>query len=183
MAKEHLTLWVNDYTDELYLWAVNKVSDVETAKDLVQETFLAAAKKIDSFEGKSSPKTWLFAILKRKIVDFYRQKIKQPLNSENSIITKMFDADGNWEETKSPQHWDENELDLLDDSNFMQVLKMCMDLLPDKWSTSVRLKYLLEKSGKEICQELGINPTNYWQMIHRAKLQLRECIEENWFKK
>jgi RNA polymerase sigma-70 factor (ECF subfamily) len=38
------------------------------------------------------------------------------------------------------------------------------------------------KKGEEICQELGITPTNFWQIMHRAKLQLRECIENNWTK-
>jgi RNA polymerase sigma-70 factor (ECF subfamily) len=41
----------------------------------------------------------------------------------------------------------------------------------------------MDKKTEEICQELGISTTNYWQMMHRAKLQLRECIDENWFKK
>jgi len=56
-----------------------------------------------------------------------------------------------------------------------------MDALPGQWHTCVRMKYLLDKSGDEICQELGIATTNYWQIIHRAKLQLRRCIESNWF--
>lgn len=54
---------VNQYTDELFSWASNKVFDTEQAKDLVQDTFLAAAEKIDSFKGDSSPKTCLFCNL------------------------------------------------------------------------------------------------------------------------
>ena len=55
-----------------------------------------------------------------------------------------------------------------------------MDALPEKWSTSVKLKYLSGKKGELICKELGITPTNFWQTIHRAKLKLRDCIENNW---
>jgi len=55
---------VDQYTDDLLSWASYKVSDSELAKDLVQDTFLAAAEKISSFKGESSPKTWLFSILK-----------------------------------------------------------------------------------------------------------------------
>ena len=40
-----------------------------------------------------------------------------------------------------------------------------------------------EKDCNEICQELEISPTNYWQILHRAKLQLRKCLELNWYKK
>jgi len=46
-----LELWVEDYTKELYSWAFHKVSDTELAKDLVQDTFLAAVEKIQSFKG------------------------------------------------------------------------------------------------------------------------------------
>ena len=76
---KNLTGWVNSYTNDLYSWAFHKVSDVELAKDLVQDTFLAAAEKIDGFKGESSPKTWLFSILNHKIVDVYRKKAKQPI--------------------------------------------------------------------------------------------------------
>jgi RNA polymerase sigma-70 factor (ECF subfamily) len=59
-----LSQWVEAYTSELYSWSYHKVSDTELAKDLVQDTFLAAAEKISDFKGESSPKTWLFSILK-----------------------------------------------------------------------------------------------------------------------
>ena len=35
----------------------------------------------------------------------------------------------------------------------------------------------------EICKELQITSSNYWVLMHRAKLQLRECMDLNWFKK
>ncbi|PIY34118.1 MAG: RNA polymerase subunit sigma, partial [Bacteroidetes bacterium CG_4_10_14_3_um_filter_42_6] len=58
----------------------------------------------------------------------------------------------------------------------------CLDALPDRWSLSIKLKYLMEKESEEICQELGVSPTNFWQIMHRAKLQLRDCVENKWFK-
>lgn len=177
-----LSDWVEQHTGDLYSWAVHKISDIEQAKDLVQDTFLAAAAQIHTFQAKSSPKTWLFSILNRKIIDHYRAKIKQPFSSDDQLIAEIFDKDGSWKSTTKPEFWGDDEKNLLDDKDFIMVLKMCMELLPEKWSISVKLKYLLNKNGKEICQDLEINPTNYWQMIHRAKLQLRHCIEKNWFK-
>ncbi len=58
-----LSEWVELYTGDLYSWALHKTSDAEQAKDLVQDTFLAAAEKIENFKADSSPKTWLLAIL------------------------------------------------------------------------------------------------------------------------
>jgi RNA polymerase sigma-70 factor (ECF subfamily) len=178
-----IAIWVEKYTQELYSWALHKISDSELAADLVQETFLAAAEKIESFKGDSSPKTWLFSILNHKIIDHYRKKVNQPVHLENHAFSRFFSNEGDWKENNKPKNWhaQENEQHLLDDNEFLNVLKKCLDALPEKWSISVKLKYLSDKSGDEICQELDITPSNYWQIIHRAKLQLRECIEKNWF--
>jgi RNA polymerase sigma-70 factor (ECF subfamily) len=45
----------------------------------------------------------------------------------------------------------------------------------------VEIPNLSGKKGEEICQELEISTSNYWQIIHRAKLQLRDCVDNNWF--
>jgi len=172
---------VDQYTDDLLSWAFYKVSDSELAKDLVQDTFLAATEKISSFKGESSPKTWLFSILNYKIIDHYRAKIKQPLKLENQTFSNFFTDDGEWQPDKRPQDWHDDDKHLLDDAEFQSILKNCLDALPEKWNICVKLKYLMNKNGEEICQELGITPTNFWQIMHRAKLNLRDCIETNWY--
>ena len=177
----NLAGWVESYSGELYSWALYKVSDHEIAKDLVQDTFLAAAEKIDGFKGDSSPKTWLFAILNNKIIDVYRKKIKQPVKTDESFFSEFFDEGERWKSGRSPQDWHEEENHLLDNDDFRIVLKRCLDELPDKWNACVQLKFMENKKGEEICQEIGITPSNFWQIIHRAKLQLRDCIEVNWF--
>lgn len=182
MENENLKNWVNEFTNELYKWAYYKTSSTETAEDLVQETFLAAAEKISTFKGDSSAKTWLFSILNHKIIDYYRKNVNKPVAIESNTISTYFDEDGNWQQEKQPKDWQDEENHLLDDDDFQQILQKCLDALPEKWNTCVKLKYLTEKSGEEICQELGIAPTNFWQIVHRAKLQLRNCIENNWFK-
>ncbi len=182
-ADYRLSQWVETYTSELYSWASHKVSDSELARDLVQDTFLAAAEKIESFKGDSSPKTWLFSILNHKIIDYYRRKTNQPVSIDNQSFSVYFDEEGNWRSDKKPKDWQEDEKNLLDDNDFKEILQKCLDALPENWSICVRLKYLSEKSGEEICQEMDIAPTNLWQIIHRAKIQLRECVENNWFKK
>ena len=164
----------------MHAWASFKVSDPELAKDLVQDTFLAAAEKIASFQGESSPKTWLFSILNYKIIDHYRAKVKQPLKPEDQTFSNFFTDEGDWQLEKRPKDWHEEEKHLLDDVEFQEILKKCLEALPEKWNTCVKLKYLMSKNGDEICQELDITPTNFWQIMHRAKLNLRDCIEENW---
>ena len=56
-------------------FALLRINNENLAKDLVQDTFLAAlAEASDILNGKSSERTWLTAILKNKIFDIYRQK-------------------------------------------------------------------------------------------------------------
>ncbi|MEX0987541.1 MAG: sigma-70 family RNA polymerase sigma factor [Bacteroidales bacterium] len=181
---KHLKEWVEIYTDDLYSWALHKVSDAELAKDMVQDTFLAAAEKVGGFKGDSSPKTWLYSILNHKIIDYYRKKVRQPQQVKIPVIFTFFDEVGHWRSGKLTGKWEEPDNEhLLDNPEFQEVLKECLEELPEKWNTCIRLKYLLSKKGEEICQELDITPTNFWQIIHRAKLQLRKCVDENWFNK
>ena len=183
--------WVEMYSDKMYSWTFYKTNSKEIAEDLVQDTFLAAFESISKFEGKSDPKTWLFAILNNKIAEHFRKIYRNPILSENqanpnegeSFFDTLFDSNGEWQKEERPKEWQNTEAHLLDDVAFVKVLEACMDKLPANWNAVIQLKYLEEKKGDLICQELGIAPTNFWQILHRSKLQLRKCLENHWFKK
>ncbi len=185
--KQEIEKWVDDHTDDLYTWAYHKTSDKEVARDLTQDTFLAALQGFDNYKGNSSPKTWLFAILKNKIVDYYRKNLKEKVvgsyDNNREMSDTIFDKGEKWAHGHVPINWETDESNLLDNVDFVKILKRCLEMLPLKWSLALKYKFLSEKQGVEICQELEITPSNYWQMLHRGKLQMRECIENNWFKK
>lgn len=61
--------WVDERGDALFRYALLRMQGARVAEDVVQETFLAALRGRDSFDGRSSVKTWLFGILKHKIID------------------------------------------------------------------------------------------------------------------
>ena len=73
MANKKPTLqpdkWIDNYADYLYNYAVVRVNDSDLAKDLVQDTFIAALKSAKNFQGKSTERTWLVSILKRKVIE------------------------------------------------------------------------------------------------------------------
>ena len=175
-----ITCWVEAHTDALFAWALHKTSSRETAEDLVQDTFLAASESFEKFKGNSEPKTWLLAILNNKIAEHYRKKFSNTeLHSTKN--QNFFSEEGDWQPAQMPQQWGSKQP--LDDADFRKILEKCMDNLPEQWNTAINYKYLEEKKPELICQELEISQTNYWQIIHRAKLQLRKCLETNWFKK
>ena len=178
-----LKSWVELYSDSMYSWALHKTSNKETAEDLVQETFLACIQSYDKFKGQSNAKTWLFSILNNKINDHYRNSYRKSKHEGNSGPEVFFDGEGRWIANQRPQPWPENGENLLDNAEFLEVLQECLGRLPINWHYAIRLKFMDEKNGEHICQELGISNTNFWQILHRAKLQLRKCLELEWFKK
>ena len=60
-------------------------------------------------------------------------------------------------------------------------LKECISNLPEKWNLAISYKYFSNQKTEVICQELGITTSNYWQIIHRAKLLLKKCVESKWY--
>ncbi|HVT86973.1 MAG TPA: sigma-70 family RNA polymerase sigma factor [Chitinophagaceae bacterium] len=181
-STETVKCWVELYSDHLYTWAFRKTSDKETAEDLVQETFLVAFQNFEKFEGKSHPKTWLFSILKNKIADHYRKLFKEG-GVQTISFNDFFDENGDWLQEHRPIAWKQDETHLLDDPDFKKALDNCIDRLQNNYKAVVTLRFSQEKESDEVCQELGIAATNYWQLLHRAKLQLRKCLYLNWFRK
>ncbi|MEO6188160.1 MAG: sigma-70 family RNA polymerase sigma factor [Ginsengibacter sp.] len=184
-----IRLWVEAYSNKMYSWTLFKTNSKETAEDLVQETFMIAFQSLDKFEEKSSPRTWLFAILNHKIADHFRKVYRQPVVNESDrnpeagkdFLDIFFDANGSWIKEQRPKPWPDDQ-HLLDDVAFLKCLQKCMNDLPLNWNAAINLKYIEGKKGEVICQELEITPTNFWQILHRAKLQLRKCLEVHWFK-
>ncbi len=182
-ANETIKCWVGLHSDQLFTWALYKTSDREAAEDLVQETFLAAVHSFEKFERKSEPKTWLFSILKNKIADHFRKEYRNHAN-DTVAFNQFFDSNEDWITDQRPQQWQaDDEEHLLDNYDFKKTLTRCLENLPANGKASIVLKFLEEKDSTQICQELEITATNYWQVLHRAKLQLRKCLEINWFTK
>ena len=183
-AQSEITKWLDEYGDDMYSWAFYKTSSKETAEDLVQETMISAFKSFEKFRPGSNPKTWLMTILNNKIIDYYRasstsKSINQTTLQGNRLEEDNYDENGMW--ARNPQSmWGDDENHLLDDAAFLKVLDNCINALPSSWKNVVVSKYIDHKKGKEICKDLNITPSNLWQMAHRAKLQLKTCLDENW---
>ena len=174
--------WVSNYGDILFKYTVSRVFSQTAAEDIVQETFFAALKSRGRFKGDSSEKTWLFAILKNKIIDHFRK------NSKESDYTSSYDLPfqregimlGHWDKNRAPSDWQaqiekEEEKQLLH-----KIFSYCLSLLGPKLATVFSMKVVEECNTDDICKEVGITSSNYWVIMHRARLQLRECMEKNW---
>jgi RNA polymerase sigma-70 factor (ECF subfamily) len=186
MAEEQVLLntdkWIDNYADYMYNYAIVRVNDSDLAKDLVQDTFFAGLKSAKNFQGKSTERTWLISILKRKIIDHYRKINSKKGQSE--VRMNFYDDgenEGNWLEERVPQSWDNQSEKSVENDELKSQLESCISALPEKYGMVFRLKTIQEFETEEICKELDITASNLWVIIHRARTQLRKCMEDNWF--
>lgn len=175
--------WVKLYADYLFNYTISRVNNHDLSKDLVQETFFSGLKAQGNFKGLASERTWLISILKRKIIDHYR-KINSAKGKAEVKMNFHIDGDreGEWIEERAPANWN-NETDKgIENKELNLVLEKCINQLPEKYAMVFRMKTIQEFETEEICKELEITSSNLWVIIHRARTQLRKCMEDNWFK-
>ena len=164
-----------------------QLRDDALAEDVVQETLLAALSGT-GFSGKSSLRTWLTGILKHKIVDAIRKKQREPtvasafgdLDAEMDIedFDAMFNERGGWE--PKPADWGSPE-DALNQRQFLDIMDLCLERLPPNTARVFTMREVMELETDEICKELRINANNLWVILDRARMALRQCLEQNWF--
>ncbi|MBJ2173894.1 sigma-70 family RNA polymerase sigma factor [Aureibaculum algae] len=176
--------WVKEYSDYLYNYTITRIDNHEQAKDIVQETFFSALKAAKNYRGQASERTWLIAILKRKIIDHYRKINSRKGKAEIKVnFHEDGDKKGSWLEERVPQLWDNEAEKQIENTELKSVLDNCINNLPDKYRLVFNLKNVEHYETEEICNELDITASNLWVIIHRARHQLRKCMEDNWFAK
>lgn len=176
--------WVYDYSDMLYRYALQRVRSADTAKDLVQDTFLSAWRNYDKYRGEASVKSWLFVILKSKLIDYYRRvagNVTGTLVTDDAGEAQFFNRSDHWLRGAMPAAWRTDEESSLEKAEFYSVLDGCKRKLKDVQNAVFTMKYMEDLDSDEICKVLDLSPSNYWVLLHRAKLQLRACLEMNWF--
>ena len=177
--------WLEEHGDALFRFARRRVDSQETAEDLVQDTLVAAMKAHNTFQGKSSVRTWLTSILQKKIIDHIRRKAVErkgkEIKKQEEFDTKSFFANnGHWRQTI--RAWPHPPSQTMENEEFWRVLDECSQKLTGPVAYAFRLRDLEQLSTEESCKILGISPTNLSVRLHRARLLLRECLEKNWFR-
>ena len=178
--------WVTEYGDALFRFAYFRVGQREIAEDLVQETFIAALKSFDSFEGRSAPKTWLTSILKFKIIDHLR-KVSRSVEAVADSATlheeqkRNFSPDGDW--IVRQQRWTREPDQAIEEQQLFQQIHSCLHALPHKLRSLLILRAIDDQDAAQISQDLEIAPAHIWVGLYRARVKVKECLDKKWFKK
>ena len=165
-----------------------QLRDDDLAQDVVQESLLSALKNASAFRGQAAFKTWLFAIVKHKIVDALRDRRRwvQPGDApeadddDSEWLDRLFDQSGHWRVGKRPAEWADPQRSF-ENERFWQVFTACLDALPARQGRFFMMREHLGLDSDEICAIAGLTRTNLHVILHRARLRLRECLHGGWF--
>jgi RNA polymerase sigma-70 factor (ECF subfamily) len=183
--------WVDKHGDCLYRFALMRLRDETAAEDMVQETLLSAIQSLNSYGGKSTERTWLTGILKHKIIDHYRKNSKTiqiaDEDTDLSGVERLFERpdvwDGHWGDNFRPVDPEQLPDQVLERGEFWKVMNGCLSALPMRVANVFTLREMDGMTSEDICDALDLSASNFWVIMHRARMQLRRCIEIRWFRK
>ena len=174
---------------QMLRFATLQLGDEQLAEDAVQEALIGALKNASAFRGQAALKTWVFAILKNKIADTLRQKkrlgeasaLMQERDGEENL-DELFNARGMWEPDERPAAWG-NPQESLHQAQFWKGFEVCLTGLPGHQARVFMMREYIGLESDEICSTVGISTSNLNVLMHRARLRLRECLENHWYMK
>lgn len=162
--------WVDLYGDFLFCYALVRLRDPGLAEDAVQETLLAALQSRKNFGNRSKERTWLVGILKHKIIDYFRKASREESVPDEELLRDFgeddFKQDGRWK--IGPAQWNMDSSTILEQNEFWEILRQCLNELPSRLANAFMLKEMEELSSEEVCKVCHISPTNLWVMLHRG---------------
>jgi RNA polymerase sigma-70 factor (ECF subfamily) len=173
---------------DMLRFAKLQLRDVATAEDAVQEALSAAYATRGRFAGRAQVKTWIFSILRHKIIDQIRSQTRHPTHSltqddgRDAEVGALFDDGGYWHKAARPADWGDPEA-ALGSEQFWVIFEICLNAMAENTARIFTMREFLGLETAEICNELGISENNCWVILHRARSRLRLCLEENWIKR
>jgi RNA polymerase sigma-70 factor (TIGR02943 family) len=172
-------VWLQEFGDYLFHYALSRLRDADSAEEAVQETFVAGLKAAEQYSGKGEERAWLLGILKRKIIDLVRRRNRSPALQSSDMdegwLEGLFDATGHWR--ADPRFLAVQPSDIMERQEFWDAFRECLGKLPQRHADVFVLREIDECESEKICKELEISPSNLWVLLHRARLQLAKCLK------
>ncbi len=155
----HLEQLMNQYGDSLLRLCYLYLKDAALAQDAVQDTFVKAWKKLDTFEGRSSEKTWLCRIAVNTCRDYKKSRWLRFVDMRRSI--------------------DEIPLPIQPVDPVVQEVYATVKALPEKYRVCVLLYYWQQMTLEEAADVLGISKSTVHHRLEKAKEMLKTELERS----
>ncbi|MGE2815612.1 RNA polymerase sigma factor [Mycobacterium heidelbergense] len=179
---------VDQYTPAMLRVARGYAPTHQIAEEVVQETWIALLKGISRFEGRSSLRTWLFAV----VINIAKQRgLRERRDADAEIAAytggtvdpaRFRGADdpmwpGHWKERQEPAAFpDTPEGSVLADE-LVAVARRELDKLPERQRMVVSLRDMLGFDSSEVCEMLNISVANQRVLLHRGRAAVRQTLE------
>jgi RNA polymerase sigma-70 factor (ECF subfamily) len=155
---------VNLYGDRMFRTAFAITGDIQTAEEVVQDTFLQVCRKIVSFRQQSTLQTWLYRITVNLAKNSLRNRWFKKVTTMGEEITQV--PVTNSSETNP-------EMAAIQEENRREVIN-CLQELSEKYRAVLVLFYLEELSIKEICEILKQPEGTIKSKLSRGKTLLKK---------
>jgi len=166
--------WLDEHGQILFRFAYLRVKDRARAEDLVQETLIKGIENFAKFRGEASVRTWLFAILRGEVSQYFR-RLKR--DAKHQAIEKSMDL----EHLLHPEMDNRSFQTEIEREEFWDAVRACFADIPEHLLET--FLHRLENPGEKIesiCKHLGIKSSNFSVRLFRTRLMLRECLEKKW---
>lgn len=161
---------VRRHQDRLYNTVYRLVENAEDALDVVQEAFLNAYQSLDSFKGDAQFFTWLYRIAVNTAISLKRKR---------RVLARIPDRNG--ENPIEPA--DQSELNrpghAIEQAEEEQKLHRALARLSQEHRVVLVMKELEGQKYEDIAATLGVPIGTVRSRLHRARLELRELLEQD----
>lgn len=145
------------------------------APDALQDAYLSAFKAISRFDAASKLTTWLHRIVVNACLMRLRRKAARPEASIDALLPR-FQPDGHFEHSVAA--WKPHAPTGIEADETHRAVRECVALLPDDYRTVLILRDVEELDTEETATMLGISSNAVKTRLHRARLALRELIDQ-----
>jgi RNA polymerase sigma-70 factor (ECF subfamily) len=148
----------------LYRYARRMTRDADAVNDIVQETFVAAWRRIGDFRAESSVRTWLFAICARKVVDSHRVKRAIPIDDR---LIEPVSADASTDPFAAASN-----------AAFLEAMEAALAELPPRQRAVWMLREVERLTFPQIGTILNLSPDGARGHHHRARATLQQRLHQ-----
>jgi RNA polymerase sigma-70 factor (ECF subfamily) len=173
VTEQSLRKLVSQHYDRLFRAARFMCGDLSVAEDLVQDTFLAAAKSLKKFEGRSSTYTWLYGILLNKFRHWLRRKDAAVASLHMASAEDGGAAPEDFLAADSP-----GPDQLAERAEAARLVRSVVDELSEDHRSVVTLRFGEGMSYEDIARALDCPVGTVKSRIHYALLRIGEKLAE-----
>ena len=174
--EDAFVMLVARYQQPMLRFARAYVPSRAVAEEAVQDTWMGVVKGIETFEGRSSFKTWLYRILINRARSAGTREHRHATSEPHHAVDPVrFDSSGQWADPL--ERWSEDAEDRLDAATWGPILQSGLEDLPARQRQVVVLRDIDGLSADEVCDLLGLSTGNQRILLHRGRTRLREILE------